>query len=105
VGDVGFDVVRFQRNVFEPLSLFLEESIHARLRIPILDEVKPTLVPQQDPGVELHASSLIVSIIPGFHAQHLLEAGARLVQILDDDTDVLDTKNGHGWIAQVVSFG
>jgi hypothetical protein len=67
--------------------------------------MKPAFVTQQDPSVELHAFALIVPIIPGFNSQYLLEAGARIVQILYDDTDVLDAKYGHGWSAQMVSFG
>ena len=67
----------------------------ARLGIPVLHQVQPALVPQENPGIELKALPLIVSKISSLQAERPLELGACIFEVPNHDAYVLDSQNRH----------
>ena len=91
-GDVALDIVGFDGDVFESLPAAIEELVYPGLWIPILNEVQPAFVSQEDSSIELHPLTLIVPKIAGFQAKHAFKSFAGVVEVADHHTDVLNSE-------------
>jgi hypothetical protein len=89
-GYITLDVVCLDCDVFKALPAFFQELKHPRTWLPILDQVEPTLIAEQDSSVELLPSSLIVTEVACFQAEDALEPAASVVEILYHDTNMLN---------------
>ena len=91
--DVRFDTVGLECDVFQPLAPLAEEAVDPRLRVPVLHQVKPALVAEEDARVELHSLALVVPEVARGQPQNPLEAVAGVVQVPHHHADVLNAQN------------
>ena len=93
MGDVRFDAVGLECDVFQPLAPLAEETVDPRLRVPVLHQVEPALVAEEDARVELHSLALIVAEVARGQPQNPLEAVAGVAQVPHHHADVLNAQN------------
>ena len=79
--------------MLESLPSFTKESGDAGIGVPVLNDVEPALVPEQDARVVLHPWSRVVPEVAGAESERALETSACLFQVAYDDTDVLDAQD------------
>jgi hypothetical protein len=92
---LAFDVIRLEGDMFEAFPLFLEKAVEPRAGIPVLDQVKGTLITQLDLGDRLVSLSLIVSDELRSQAEDPLETVSGIRKVPDYDTEVVSTQDCH----------
>lgn len=91
---VRFDVVGFEGEVLELLAVSREKLVDARFRVPVVDDVEPALVSEQNSPVVLKAFALVVAKVPHRKA-NVLELTPGALVIRHRHADVLQTDDGH----------
>ena len=82
-------------SLFQARAMVAQELVDPRFGVPVLDEVQPALVAEENARVKLHAAPLIVAKIARFETERALKPIARLSQVAHRHSDVLQTEYRH----------
>ena len=90
LGHITLDIICLYGNVFETLTTFLEKLVDPRIFLPVLDQVQPALVAKQNASVQLLASGLIVTEVPGFQPENAFKPLAGVCEVPDYYAEMLN---------------